>query len=64
MEKDKNRKERFLKIYANLPIGLRSEIICVVEDKPISWNVAFVEIDQNTPMSIIILEKLNKLDLI
>jgi len=26
--------------------------------------VAFVEIDQNTPMSIIILEKLNKLNLI
>ena len=64
MEKDKNQKERFLKIYANLPIGLRSEIICVVEDKPISWNVAFVEIDQDTPISKIILEKLNKLNLI
>ena len=64
MKKDENLKERFLKIYANLPIGVRSEIICVVEDRPISWNVAFVEIDQDTPLSKIILEKLNKLNLI
>ncbi len=64
MNKDKNLKERFLKIYANLPIGLRSEIICVVEDKPISWNVSFVEIDQDTVLSKTILEKLNKLNLV
>jgi len=64
MSKDKNLKERFLKIYANLPLGLRSEIICVVEDQPISWNVAFIEIDQDTPKSKIILETLDKLDLI
>jgi len=64
MKKDENLKERFLKIYANIPLGLRSEIICVVEDKTISWNVAFVEIDQDTPLSKIILEKLNKLNLI
>lgn len=64
MKKDENLKERFLKIYANLPLGLRSEIICVVDDKPISWNVAFVEIDQDTPLSKTILEKLNKLSLI
>lgn len=59
-------KERFLKIYANIPIGLRSETICVVgeENRPISWDVAFVEIDQDTPLSKIILEKLNKLKLI
>ena len=66
MQKDKNLKERFLKIYTNIPIGLRSETICVVEeeDRPISWDVAFVEIDQSTPLSKIILEKLNKLNLI
>lgn len=64
MNKDKNLKEKFLKIYANLPLGLRSEIICVAEDQPISWNVAFVEIDQNTPKSKTILETLDKLNLI
>jgi hypothetical protein len=64
MEKDKNLKEKFLKVYANIPLGLRSEIICVLEDRPISWDVAFVEIDQDTPKSKIILEKLDKLKLI
>ena len=66
MQQDKNLKERFLKIYANIPLGLRSEIICVVEkeNRPISWDVAFVEIDQDTPLSKIILEKLNKLNLV
>lgn len=66
MKQNENLEERFLKIYTNIPIGLRSETICVVEkeDRPISWDVAFVEIDQDTPLSKIILEKLNKLNLI
>jgi hypothetical protein len=58
-------KENFLKIYANLPLGIRQEIVLVLEDgKPITWNVAFVEIEAATPLSIIILEKLEKLKII
>jgi hypothetical protein len=57
-------KERFLKIYANIPMGLRKETILVVEGTPISWNVAFVEVDNNTPLGKIILEKLDKMKLI
>lgn len=57
-------KERFLKVYANIPLGLRKEIVLVVEDKPISWDVAFIEVDNDTPLSKLILEKLDKLDLI
>ena len=66
MENNTNLKERFLKIYANIPVGLRSETICVIGEKnrPISWNVAFVEIDQDTPLSENILEKLDKIKLI
>jgi len=38
-------KEKFIKIYANLPMGIRQEIILVLdENKPITWNVAFNEI--------------------
>lgn len=59
------RKEKFLKIFANLPIGIRQEIILVLDDgKPITWNVAFVEMEANTPLSKIILEKLEKLQII
>ncbi len=64
MSKRKNLKEKFLKVYANIPLGLRSEIICVLDDRPISWDVAFVEIDQDTPKSKIILEKLDRLRLV
>lgn len=60
----KGAKERFLKIYANVPLGVRKEIIVTLDNKPISWDVAFIEISNNTKVSKIILEKLNKLGII
>ena len=43
------KKERFLKIYANLPINLRNEIIYVLPDnRPLTWNAAFIEVDNGT----------------
>ena len=59
------KKEEFLRIYANLPLGIRQEIILVLDDgKPITWNAAFVEIEAETPLSEIILEKLERLKII
>ena len=58
-------KEKFLKIYADLPLGLRDEIILVLPEKgPITWNVAFLEVEQDTTVSKEILEKLNELEII
>lgn len=58
-------KDRFLKIYANLPLGLRNEIILVLEERgPISWNVAFVEINNETKLGAVILQKLIDLNII
>lgn len=58
-------REKFLKIYANLPLGVRQEIIMVLEDgRPITWNVAFVEVETNTPLSNAILQKLEKFQII
>lgn len=60
----KNRK-KFLKIYSNLPLGIRREIILVLDDgRPITWDVAFIEVKENTLLSKIILEKLEKLEII
>jgi len=57
--------ERFLKIYANLPLNLREEIVCVAdEDKPITWNVAYLEVSNHTPLGNDILEILNQLEII
>jgi len=58
-------KEKFLKIYANLPLGVRQEIILVLDEYgAITWNVAAVEVEADTPLSKTILEKLERLKII
>jgi len=72
-ETKNNRRERFLRIYANLPLGVRKEIILAFEEKgeggviikqPITWEVAYLEVKNNTPKSEKILEKLEELKII
>ena len=63
----KNEKLRiqFLKVYANLPLGVRKEIICVLDDwGSISWFVAYLEIKAKTKVSWEILKYLKRLELI
>jgi hypothetical protein len=58
-------KEKFLRIYANLPLGIRQEIVVLLDDgSPVTWSVAFNEINNNTELSVSILEKLEKLEII
>ena len=59
-------REQFLKTYANIPLNLRDEIILLLGDekRPITWNVAYLEIRENTKASKEILEKLKKMNLI
>jgi hypothetical protein len=57
-------RENFFKIYANMPLNLRDEIILVFKDKPITWNVAYVEVKANTDVSTQILKELKDLNLI
>jgi hypothetical protein len=56
--------ERFYKVYNNLPLNLRDEVILVINDESITWRVARLEIDQNTELSKTILEKLSALGII
>jgi len=59
------RKEKFLKIFANLPLGIRQEIIVVLDDnRPMTWNAVFIEVESETPLSESILEKLEELKII
>ncbi|XOB46817.1 MAG: hypothetical protein ACKKMV_01450 [Candidatus Nealsonbacteria bacterium] len=64
----KENREKFLRAYANLPLNVRKEIILVLEEEgikqPITWEVAYLEIKNNTLRSEKILEKLEKLELI
>jgi len=57
-------KEKFFKVYANLPLNLRDEIILVIDDEPITWKVAYLEISNNTKLGEQILGKLEALKII
>lgn len=58
-------KERFLKIYASLPINLRDEIILVLPERgPVTWNIVYLEVKQNTKLSEEILKRLDELGII
>lgn len=58
------KRDKFLKIFANLPLPIRDEIILSLEEKPLTWNVAYIEIINDTPLSKEILEKLEKIGII
>lgn len=58
-------KDRFLKVYANLPLNLRSEIILVLPNKgPMTWNVAALEVENETALGGEIIERLIELKII
>lgn len=59
-----NRKVKFLQIYANLPLNQRNEIIVVVDNEPLTWNAAKIEIENDTPKGEEILEKLAKMEIL
>ena len=56
--------ERFMKVYSNLPINLRKEVVIVIDKEPISWDVARNEVEQNTKLGKKILKKLIELKII
>lgn len=58
-------REEFLRLYANLPIKLREEVILVLEKEgPITWNVAYVEVENKTKLGNLILHKLKGLNIL
>lgn len=59
-----NYKARFLKIYANIPLNLRNEIVVVIDDQPLSWNAAKIEIENDTSVAKQILDKLVKMQIL
>ncbi len=57
-------RERFLKIYSNIPLGLRKDVILIIDKEPITWSVAFIEVYNNTEKGMLILKKLDELKFI
>ena len=59
-----DKKERFYKVYNSLPLKVREEVIVVVNNEPISWQLARLYIDEGTKLGEEILEKLDKFKII
>ncbi len=57
-------KHKFIEVFSNLPMDVRREIILVIDDQPITWNVAYDEIKHETKFGKRILDKLIDLELI
>lgn len=56
--------ESFFTVYANLPIEERDKVVIVIDDEPISWNIAYQEIKNKTKRGEKILNTLRKLEII
>jgi len=55
---------KFLKELASVPIPLRDEIIAVIDEEPVSWSAAFVEVHNKTGKGDKILKFLKKVGLL
>lgn len=59
-----NALDRFMKVFVSLPLTERDQVAVVIEDNPISWNMAYREIRNNTQLGETIIKKLIALDVI
>jgi len=57
-------KSQFLKVYANLPLGVREEIIMVINSEPMTWKSTKLEVEQETTIGREALEELRKLKIL
>lgn len=65
MKKSKeDKRAKFLKIYADIPEGLRGDIIVVIDKEPYTWNTSFIEIEANTSLGKKILKTLEDMNII
>lgn len=56
--------EDFFKVYSEVPIDERKMVVVVIDNEPISWNLAYQEIKNNTERGKRILSILKKLEVI
>ena len=59
-----DKKNRFYKVYNNLPLKLRDEAVVVINNDAISWRLAKLYIEEGTKLGEDILEKLDRMKII
>ena len=55
---------KFLSVYTNIPLNVRDDVVLVLDDRPISWNVAYLEVVTHGPQAEKILTDLVELEII
>jgi hypothetical protein len=60
-----NLRASFYRVFSNVPLGLRTDIV-IVEEKlgPMSWNAVWVEVLAKSPLSEKLLKKMRELEII
>jgi hypothetical protein len=56
--------QNFIKVYSSLPILERKSTIAVINNEPISWERAKIEIEGKTELGEIILKRLTELKIV
>lgn len=59
-----DKKDKFFKVYSGLPLEERNKVIVILGEEPISWNLAYQEIKNNTKNGKKILDMLEALEII
>lgn len=59
-----DKKAKFLSAFANAPENLREDILVVVDKKPYTWNTAFLEVKDDTPLGKKILKTLDEMGIL
>ncbi|HIH39131.1 TPA: hypothetical protein HA219_00175 [Candidatus Woesearchaeota archaeon] len=60
-----DKKDKYLRIFANIPEKIRAEdVIAVIDDKPFTWNTATIEIKNDSELGKKILIQLEKLGIL
>lgn len=54
----------FRRIYANLPVKARDEVIVVIDGEPYSWRNVRLELENKTELGQKMLEKMKKMEII
>ena len=58
------KRAKFLRVYAEIPKSLRSQIIVVLDEKTYTWNTVYFEIKNNTKISKKLLNTILAMELI
>ena len=57
-------REEFLQAFSSIPIAVRKEIVATIEEGPVTWEVAYLEIKNNTEKGKEILKKMEETGLL